>query len=69
MLDSDAETTAFLPVTKKSDGLDAFLIVRGLGPNAMALKPEIHLVSGRMFHPGQYEVIVGKSAVSGNRRG
>jgi putative ABC transport system permease protein len=59
-----AETTAFLPVTKKSDGFDAFIIVRGMGPNALALKPEIHLISGRMFHPGQYEVIVGKSAAT-----
>lgn len=58
-----AETTAFISVTKKSDGLDTFVIVRGMGPNAMVLKPEIHLISGRMFHPGKYEVIVGKSAV------
>jgi putative ABC transport system permease protein len=57
-----AETTAVLSVTKKSDGLDTFVTVRGMGPNALALKPEIHLISGRMFHPGQYEVIAGKSA-------
>jgi putative ABC transport system permease protein len=58
-----AETTAAFDVTKKSDGLDTFITVRGMGPNAMALKPEIHLISGRMFQPGKYEVIVGKSAV------
>ncbi len=27
-----AETTAFVSVTKKSDGLDTFLTVRGMGP-------------------------------------
>jgi putative ABC transport system permease protein len=58
-----AETTAFVSVTKKSDGFNTFITVRGMGPNALALKPEIHLISGRMFQPGKYEAIVGKSAV------
>jgi putative ABC transport system permease protein len=56
-----ADSTAFLPVTKKSDGLDAYVDVRGMGPEGLALRPEIHLVSGRMFQPGKYEVIAGKS--------
>lgn len=48
--------------TKKADGLDAYLLVRGIGPQGLALRPEIHLISGRMFRPGRFEVIVGKSA-------
>jgi putative ABC transport system permease protein len=51
-------------VTKKSDGLETFLSLRGMGPGGMTLRPEVHLVSGRMFQPGKYEVIVGKSAAT-----
>lgn len=47
--------------TKKGDGLDAYVQVRGIGPEGLALRPEIHLISGRMFRPGKFEVIVGKS--------
>ena len=56
-----ADSTAFLPVSKKSDGLDGYVDVRGMGPEGLALRPEIHLLSGRMFQPGKYEVIAGKS--------
>src|SRR5258705_4378049 len=49
-------------VTKKSDGLDAFVTVRGVGPEGFALRPEIKLVSGRMFNAGSHEVIAGISA-------
>jgi putative ABC transport system permease protein len=59
-----AEATAFVVVPKKSDGLEAFITVRGMGPEGMALRPEIRLTSGRMFRPGKYEVIVGKSAAA-----
>ncbi|HTT03964.1 MAG TPA: ABC transporter permease [Steroidobacteraceae bacterium] len=52
--------TNFL-TTKKNGGLDAYVQVRGIGPEGLALRPEIHLISGRMFRPGKYEVIVGKS--------
>jgi putative ABC transport system permease protein len=53
--------TTFL-TTKKSGGLDAYVQVRGIGPEGLALRPEVHLISGRMFRPGKFEVIVGKSA-------
>jgi putative ABC transport system permease protein len=59
-----ADAMISFAVTKKSDGLETFLSLRGMGPGGMALRPEIHLVSGRMFQPGKYEVIVGKSATT-----
>ena len=49
---------------KKADGFDAFVSIRGIGPKGMALRPEIHLISGRMFHPGKYELIVGAALQS-----
>jgi putative ABC transport system permease protein len=57
-----AEYVGYAVVPKKSDGLDAYLTVRGVSAANATLRPEIKLVSGRMFHPGQYEIIVGKSA-------
>ncbi|HTC44034.1 MAG TPA: ABC transporter permease [Steroidobacteraceae bacterium] len=57
-----AETLTSIPVTKKSDGLDAYLDLRGIGPEGFALHPEIRLISGRKFRPAMHELIVGKSA-------
>jgi putative ABC transport system permease protein len=55
--------TAIL-ITKKSDGLDAYVALRGIGPEGFALRPEIKLVSGRMFQSARHELIVGKSALA-----
>jgi len=59
---TSADIFASVVVTKKTGGLNAYLLVRGIGPQGLALRPEIHLISGRMFQPGKFEVIVGKSA-------
>jgi putative ABC transport system permease protein len=59
-----AESLASVVVTKKSDGLDAYILLRGIGPEGFALRPEIRLVSGRMFLPARHELIVGKSALA-----
>jgi putative ABC transport system permease protein len=58
------EILAYASVIRKNDGLDGFVTVRGIGPQGMALRPEMKLVSGRMFRPGKYEVIVGKFALA-----
>jgi putative ABC transport system permease protein len=57
-----AEYIGYAVLPKKSDGLDAYLDVRGVSAANAKLRPEIKLVSGRLFRPGQFEVIVGKSA-------
>jgi len=59
-----AEYLVAVLVTKKSDGLDAYLSLRGVGPEGSALRPEIKLLSGRMFLPARHELIVGKSALA-----
>jgi putative ABC transport system permease protein len=59
-----AEYLASVLVAKKSDGLDAYVSLRGVGPEAFALRPEIRLVSGRMFRSARHELIVGKSALA-----
>jgi putative ABC transport system permease protein len=59
-----AEYLTAVLVTKKSDGLDAYVSLRGVGPQGFALRPEIKLVSGRLFLPAKHELIVGKSAIA-----
>jgi putative ABC transport system permease protein len=59
---ASADIITNVVMTKKVDGLDAYIQVRGIGTGGLALRPEINLISGRMFRPGKFEVIVGKSA-------
>ena len=58
-----AETMTIILLTKK-DGSDVSVPLRGVGPNAEALRPEIKLVAGRMYEPTLNEVIVGKGALA-----
>ena len=59
-----AEALTAILVTKKSNGLDFYMVLRGIGPEGLALRPEIKLTRGRMFRPATHELIVGKSAQS-----
>jgi putative ABC transport system permease protein len=56
-----AEALAFVPLMDRASGLDASVTFRGVGPAGLAMRPEIHLVEGRMFHPGSREVVVGRA--------
>ena len=59
---ASAESLGYVEVVKKSNGLNAYLLLRGIGPEGFALRPEIKLINGRMFRPATHELIVGKSA-------
>lgn len=47
---------------KKSTGTDANVEVRGIGPQAWALRPNVKIVEGRAFKPGLREMVVGRGA-------
>lgn len=57
-----AEAVVVVSLPKLSDASDANVTLRGVGLQAFELRPEIHLVEGRMFAPAVREVIVGRSA-------
>lgn len=57
-----AEILGSVRLTDGRTGLDTVVTVRGVGGNPLELRPEIHLVSGRMFRPGLREMIVGRAA-------
>ncbi|HET7757913.1 MAG TPA: ABC transporter permease [Steroidobacteraceae bacterium] len=47
---------------KKSNGLDANVEIRGVGPRAWELRPYIRIIAGRRFASGLRELIAGKAA-------
>ncbi|HOX70919.1 MAG TPA: ABC transporter permease [Dokdonella sp.] len=57
---SELVVVANLP--KKSTGTDANVEIRGVGPQAWPLRPNVKIIEGRKFTPGLREMIVGKGA-------
>ncbi|HEY0684143.1 MAG TPA: ABC transporter permease [Steroidobacter sp.] len=57
-----AETMRILTLRKKEDDAEISVILRGVGPKLLEVRPELKIVEGRMFQPAVTEVIVGKSA-------
>jgi len=58
-----SETMTIILITKK-DGSEVSVPLRGVGPNAAELRPEIKIIEGRMYEPALNEVIVGKGALA-----
>lgn len=54
------ETVVVVNLNKRTGGLSN-VTVRGVAQQAFALRPQVHLVEGRMFQLGAREVIVGSS--------
>jgi len=61
---ASTEVLIIAPVARKSDGLDAYVTLRGVGTQGLELRPEIKLISGRIFSPAVHELIVGKAAAA-----
>jgi putative ABC transport system permease protein len=58
---ADPGINTTLPVVR-NDGSSANTTMRGVGPKALKVRPEIKIVQGRMFLPGRREMVVGVSA-------
>ena len=58
---ADAGMNTGVPVYRLN-GRQAYNNLRGFGPKGVMLRPEFHIVSGRMFRPGTRELIVGVAA-------
>jgi len=61
---ASGEVTLVAPVSRKRDHTDVNVTLRGVGGQYFAMRPELRLVSGRMFEPGKQELIAGTGAVS-----
>jgi ABC-type lipoprotein release transport system permease subunit len=55
------ETVVLISLDKRDNGQRSNVLIRGVGPYALALRPQLRLVAGRMFHSGASEIIAGAS--------
>jgi putative ABC transport system permease protein len=56
------ELSQVVNLPSKSDGTDANVQFRGVGPAAWALRSDLKLVEGRRFTPGLRELVAGRGA-------
>jgi putative ABC transport system permease protein len=56
------ELFVIVDLPKRSSNTTANVPLRGVGPNAFAIRPNVKIVQGRMFESGRNELIVGKGA-------
>jgi ABC-type antimicrobial peptide transport system permease subunit len=59
------ETLVLTQIPKRGNDRPQNVVVRGLPPMGLAIRPQVKIVDGRMFRPGTSEIIVGK-AISEN---
>lgn len=57
-----SELVSVVNVPKRDTGTDANVTLRGVGLKVAEVRPELKIVSGRMFHPAVREVIAGLGA-------
>jgi ABC-type antimicrobial peptide transport system permease subunit len=65
----DKELVVLINLTKRGTTKPANVVIRGVGDSALSLRPQVHLVAGRMPRPGSDEVIAGKSIAERFRGG
>ena len=58
------ELSQIVSLQSKSDGLDVNAQLRGVGPQAWAIRPQLKIIEGRAFSPGLRELVVGQGARS-----
>jgi putative ABC transport system permease protein len=57
-----AEVILVAPVARKRDQSDVNVTLRGVGEQYFVMRPELRLVSGRMFRAGNQELLAGATA-------
>lgn len=59
---ADPEIMTGLVVRRRDTGGRGYILLRSFGPEALALRPEFHIIAGRMVRPGKHEMVVGAEA-------
>ena len=62
---SSKEIVVLIGAPKKGDTKPQNVIVRGLAPVGIELRPQVKILEGRWFQPGASEIVVGKSVNAG----
>ncbi len=53
------ESLVLMVLTKRNGNKRSNVVNRGLSAQGLALRPQVHLVSGRLFRPGASEIVAG----------
>jgi putative ABC transport system permease protein len=59
-----AEPLRLLKLFRRDDDSEVTAVLRGLGAQALLVRPELKIVEGRMFRPSVNELVVGKAAMA-----
>jgi ABC-type antimicrobial peptide transport system permease subunit len=62
------EPVVLISLPKRESGNPSNVVIRGVTPHGLTLRPQVKIVEGRMFRPGTSEIITG-SAISRGFRG
>jgi putative ABC transport system permease protein len=55
------ETVVLISLNKRASAKPSNVVIRGVGSQGLALRPQVRLVQGRMFRPGTSEIIAGRA--------
>jgi ABC-type lipoprotein release transport system permease subunit len=55
------ETVVLISLNKRGSDKPSNVVIRGVGPMGTTVRPQVHIVEGRMFRPGSSEIIAGRS--------
>src|ERR1700675_4691901 len=61
------EPVVLINLPKRESGKPSNVVIRGVTPHGLTLRPQVHIVEGRMYRPGTAEVIAGAAIASGFR--
>jgi ABC-type antimicrobial peptide transport system permease subunit len=59
------EPVVLINLPKRDSNKPSNVIIRGVTPIGLVLRPQVRLVEGRMFRPGTAEIIAGRSIANG----
>ena len=59
------EPVVLVSLPKRDTGRPSNVIIRGVMPAGVALRPQVRVVEGRMFRPGSAEIIAGRAVAKG----
>jgi putative ABC transport system permease protein len=59
------EAVVLISLEKRGSNKPSNVVIRGVSPAGLGLRPQVQLVAGRMFRPGSSEIVVGSGIAKG----
>ncbi|MBS0320328.1 MAG: ABC transporter permease [Proteobacteria bacterium] len=59
------EPVVLISLPKRGSTKPSNIVIRGVTQHGLTLRPQVHIVEGRMFRPGTSEIIAGRSIAGG----